>query len=175
VQKGDLLVQLSDVDAKTNIANLEAKLSFYRQNQQNFKYIFPIIEQIEQDENTQNTTPIGTLRNKQATLDLEEFFKQIAQFNAKIENLRKASNNLKKEIKLEQSMLKNARKRVDMFSRFFDNQDISELQFLQAQKELLQSKKELLGKQSKLHELNNNRQLEKSNKKFAISKKKNKI
>jgi multidrug efflux pump subunit AcrA (membrane-fusion protein) len=129
VQKGDLLVQLSDVDAKTNIANLEAKLSFYRQNQQNFKYIFPIIEQIEQDENTQNTTPIGTLRNKQATLDLEEFFKQVAQFNAKIENLRKASNNLKKEIKLEQSMLKNARKRVDMFSRFFDNQDISELQF----------------------------------------------
>jgi multidrug resistance efflux pump len=72
-------------------------------------------------------------------------------------------------------MLKNARKRVDMFSRFFDNQDISELQFLEAQKELLQSKKELLSKQSKLHELNNNRQLEKSNKKFAISQKKNKI
>ncbi|CAC9441568.1 hypothetical protein [uncultured Gammaproteobacteria bacterium] len=175
VQKGDLLVQLSDVDAKTNIANLKAKLSFYRQNQQNFKYIFPIIEQIEQDENTQNTMPIDTLRNKQATLDLEECFKQITQFNTKIENLRKASNNLKKEIKLEQSMLKNARKRVDMFSRFFDNQDISELQFLQAQKELLQSKKELLSKQSKLHELNNNRQLEESNKKFAISQKKNEI
>jgi hypothetical protein len=52
------------------------------------------------DENTQNTTPIGTLRNKQATLDLEEFFKQVAQFNAKIENLRKASNNLKKEINI---------------------------------------------------------------------------
>jgi hypothetical protein len=43
-----------------------------------------------------------------------------------------------------------ARKRVKMFSQFFDNQDISELQFLRAQKELLQSKKELLSKQSKL-------------------------
>jgi hypothetical protein len=42
-------------------------------------------------------------------------------------------------------------------------------------KELLQSKKELLSKQSKLHDINNSRQLEKSNKKFAISQKKNKI
>jgi multidrug resistance efflux pump len=115
------------------------------------------------------------LHNRQATLDLEEFFKQIAQFNAKIDNLKKSSNNLKKEIELEQSMIENARKRVKMFSQFFDDQDISELQFLQAQKELLQSKKELLSKQSKLHDINNNRQLEKSNKKFAISQKKNKI
>jgi cell division protein FtsB len=40
-----------------------------------------------------------------ALLDLEEFFKQIAQFNAKINNLKKSSNNLKKEIELEQSMI----------------------------------------------------------------------
>ncbi|CAC9578469.1 hypothetical protein [uncultured Gammaproteobacteria bacterium] len=172
VQKGDLLVQLSDIEAKTNIVNFQAKLSFYQQNQQNFKYIFPIIEQIEQAE---KPPKINILHNRQTTLDLEEFFKQIAQFNAKIDNLKKSSNNLKKEIELEQSMIENARKRVKMFSQFFDDQDISELQFLQAQKELLQSKKELLSKQSKLYEINDNRQLEKSNKKFAISQKKNKI
>jgi hypothetical protein len=41
-------VQLSDIEIKTNIANLQARLLFYQQNQQNFKYISPIIEQIEQ-------------------------------------------------------------------------------------------------------------------------------
>ncbi|CAB5496640.1 hypothetical protein THERMOT_1723 [Bathymodiolus thermophilus thioautotrophic gill symbiont] len=174
VQKGDLLVQLSDIEAKTNIANLKAKLSFYQQNQKNFEYIFPIIEQIEQDGIAQNIS-IDALQNRQATLDLEEFFKQIAQINAKIHNSKKSAHHLKNEIKLDQLVTGNARRRVEMFSQFFNNQDISELQFLQAQKELLQSKKSLLGKQSKLHELNSNRQLEESNKKFAISQKKNKI
>jgi HlyD family secretion protein len=111
VQQGDLLVQLSDIEIKTNIANLQARLLFYQQNQQNFKYISPIIEQIEQ---AKKIPKINILHNRQATLDLEEFFKQIAQFNAKIDNLKKSSNNLKKEIELEQSMIENARKRVKM-------------------------------------------------------------
>jgi multidrug efflux pump subunit AcrA (membrane-fusion protein) len=31
VQQGDLLVQLSDIEIKTNIANLQARLLFYQQ------------------------------------------------------------------------------------------------------------------------------------------------
>ncbi len=173
VKKGDVLVQLIDIEARTSIVNLKAKLSFYQKNEKKFKYIFPIIEQIEQGVAIQNITQANA--DTQATLELEEFFKQIEQFNSKISNLAKASKNLKSEIKLEKLIIKNTQKRANMFQGLFESKDISNLELLRAQKELLQSQKELASKQSKLHELSNNLDLEKSNKKFAISQNKNKI
>lgn len=179
VKKGDVLVQLRDTEAKTNIANLEAKLSFYQKNQKKFNYIFPIIKQIERgvaiQDISQDISQNKALEDIQATLELEEFFKKITQFNTKINNFNKANNDLKDEIKLAQAVIENTQKRIDIFQGLYKIKDISELQLLQVQKELLQSQKERVNKQSKSHELDNNILLEKSNKKFAISQKKNKI
>jgi len=175
VKKGEVLVQLSDIEAKTNIVNLEAKLSFYQKNQKKFNYIFPIIKQIEQGVAIQDISQDTALQGMQAILELEEFFKKIAQFHTKINSLNKASKDLKGEIKLGQAVIENTQKRIDIFQGLFKIKDISELQLLQIQKELLQSQKEQANKQSKLHELGNSLLLEKSNKKFAISQTKNKI